>query len=155
MTFLSVGPSLDFSSGAGAGVCAGDVVGVGTDAVVGVAGVADVAVAADAGVATATAVPVATFKLRASHAVNAGLGVGPMSIVVNRRKEIGKWSPVQMGMRLAMARATPFRPKARGDKQRKACLEPATKPARFRIRLVTPAQSRRVTVRRNREAVKP
>ena len=36
------------------------------------------------GVATATAVPVATFKLGASHAFNAGLGVGPMSIVVKR-----------------------------------------------------------------------
>ena len=94
MTFLSVGPSLDFSSGAGAGAggCAGggvgaDVVGAGADTVVGVAGVvgvADVAVVADAGVATATAVPVATFKLGASHAFNAGLGVGPMSIVVKR-----------------------------------------------------------------------
>ena len=119
MTFLSVGPSLDFSSGAGAGGggCAGggvgaDVVGAGTDAVVGVAGVvgvADVAVVADAGVATATAASVASFKFGASHAFNAGLGVGPMSIVVKRSKEIGKWSPVQMGMRLAMARATPFR----------------------------------------------
>ena len=93
LTFLSVDPSLDFGSGAGAdvGVCAdggvgADVVGVGTDAVVGAAGavgVADVAVAADAGIATATAVPVATFKLGASHAFNAGLGVGPMSIVVS------------------------------------------------------------------------
>ena len=73
MTFLSVGPSLDFSSGVrgvGAGVGA-DVVGAVADAgtVVGVAGVvADVAVIADAGVATATAAPAASFKFGASHA---------------------------------------------------------------------------------------
>ena len=134
LTFLSVSPSLDFI-GVGADVDAGVDVGadadvgaglgaVGADAdavVVGVgfgAGVAGVAVAA-ATAATATAavaaaaiavvVPAVSFDLGASRAFNAGPGVGPMSIVVKRWKVIGKWSPVQMGMRLAMARATPFR----------------------------------------------
>ena len=131
LTFLSVSPSLDFI-GLGADVDAGvdfgadaDVgagvgaVGTGADAVVvGVGFGAGVAVAA-ATAATATAavaaaaiavvVPAVSFDLGASRAFNAGPGVGPMSIVVKRWKVIGKWSPVQMGMRLAMARATPFR----------------------------------------------
>ena len=46
-----------------------------------------------AAAAIALVVPAVSFDLRASRAFNAGPGVGPMSIVVRRRKVIGKWSP--------------------------------------------------------------
>ena len=56
-----------------------------------------------------TAVPVVPLEFGASRAINAGPGIGPMSMVEKRWKEIGKWSPVQKGMRSTMTRATPFR----------------------------------------------
>ena len=97
-TFLSVSPSLDFDCCSGADADA--------DADADAAAVADTDTDTAGDDAAAPAVPV---EFGASRAINAGPGIGPMSMVEKRWKEIGKWSPVQKGMRSTMTRATPFR----------------------------------------------
>ena len=96
--FLSVSPSLDFDCCSGADADA--------DADADAAAVADTDTDTAGDDAAAPAVPV---EFGASRAINAGPGIGPMSMVEKRWKEIGKWSPVQKGMRSTMTRATPFR----------------------------------------------
>ena len=102
-TFLSVSPSLDFDC------CSGADADADADADAGAGAVAETVNADTDTAGEDAAAPAVPVEFGASRAINAGPGIGPMSMVEKRWKEIGKWSPVQKGMRSTMTRATPFR----------------------------------------------